>query len=153
MLELDEVQPASKNGIPRGHPMAIKFGRPIEMRDVSRREAATTAPALDLTTRPRRNRKSDWARRMVRENALTTDDLIWPLFVTEGRRAPVASMPGVDRLPVDDVVREVERAAKLTIPCIALFPYTDPNLRDEDGSEALNASNLADQHGEGALLV
>ena len=76
---------------------------------------------------------------MVRENVLTTDDLIWPLFVAEGRRAPVASMPGVDRLTVDDVVREVERAAKLTIPCIALFPYTDPNLRDENGSEALNA--------------
>jgi len=97
---------------------------------------------LDLTTRPRRNRRAEWARRMVRENVLSTDDLIWPLFVSEGRRAPVASMPGVDRLPVDDVVREVERAAKLAIPCIALFPYTDPNLRDEDGTEALNANNL-----------
>ena len=62
--------------------MAIKFGRPIEMRDASRREAATAAPALDLTIRPRRNRKAEWARRMVRENVLTTDDLIWPLFVT-----------------------------------------------------------------------
>ena len=82
---------------------------------------------------------------MVRENVLTTDDLIWPLFVAEGRRAPVASMPGVDRLSVDDVVREVERAAKLDIPCIALFPYTDPNLRDEHGSEALNADNLVCQ--------
>ena len=68
---------------------------------------------------------------MVRENVLTTDDLIWPLFVAEGRRAPVASMPGVDRLTVDDVVREVERAARLGIPCVALFPYTDPALRDE----------------------
>src|ERR1700759_3810541 len=103
MLELDEVQPASKNGIPRGHPMAIKFGRPIEMRDVSRREAATTAPALDLTTRPRRNRKSDWARRMVREHVLTTDDLIWPMFIVDGAktRVPVPSMPGVERLTVD----------------------------------------------------
>jgi porphobilinogen synthase len=82
---------------------------------------------------------------MVRENVLTADDLIWPLFVAEGRRAPVASMPGVERLPVEDVVREVERAAKLTIPCIALFPYTDPNLRDEDGSEALNPDNLVCQ--------
>ena len=82
---------------------------------------------------------------MVRENVLTTNDLIWPLFVAEGRRAPVASMPGVDRLPVDDIVREAERAAKLTIPCIALFPYTDPNLRDEHGSEALNADNLVCQ--------
>src|SRR3954465_10311691 len=125
--------------------MAIKFGRPIEMRDVSRRESATQAPSLDLTTRPRRNRRAEWARRMVRENVLTTNDLIWPLFVSEGRRAPVASMPGVDRLPVDDIVREVERAAKLTIPCIALFPYTDPNLRDEHGSEALNPNNLVCQ--------
>ena len=79
---------------------------------------------------------------MVRENVLTTDDLIWPLFVAEGRRAPVASMPGIERLSVDDIVRAAERAAKLTIPCIALFPYTDPSLRDEDGSEALNADNL-----------
>ena len=79
--------------------MAIKFGRPIEMRDVARRDTAASPPALDLTIRPRRNRKSEWARRMVRENVLTTDDLIWPLFVTGGHnhRAPVASMPGVDR--------------------------------------------------------
>ena len=122
--------------------MAIKYGRPIESRvrvvPVEAKDRADAAPSLDLATRPRRNRRTEWARRMVRENVLTTDDLIWPLFVAEGRRAPVASMPGVDRLSVDDVVREVERAAKLTIPCIALFPYTDPNLRDEDGSEALN---------------
>jgi porphobilinogen synthase len=62
--------------------------------------------------------------------------------VADGRRAPVPSMPGVDRMPVDEIVREVERAAKLTIPCIALFPYTDPNRRDADGSEALNPDNL-----------
>ena len=64
---------------------------------------------------------------------LTTDDLIWPLFVMDGAnaRAPVPSMPGVERLSVDQAVREAERAAKLTIPCIALFPYTDPALRDE----------------------
>ena len=124
--------------------MAIKFGRPIEMRDVSRQPAATSAPALDLTVRPRRNRKAEWARRLVRENVLTTDDLIWPLFVSDGHnaRAAVASMPGVDRLSVDLLVREAERAAKLNIPCLALFPYTDPSLRDETGSEALNADNL-----------
>src|SRR5215469_9217540 len=87
----------------RGNPMAIKFGRPIEMRDVSRQPATTSAPALDLTVRPRRNRKAEWARRLVRENVLTTDDLIWPLFVSDGNnaRAAVASMPGVDRLSVD----------------------------------------------------
>ena len=125
--------------------MAIKFGRPIELRDAPRRSAATAnAEHLDLAIRMRRNRKSEWARRMVRENVLTTDDLIWPLFVTGGDnvRTAVASMPGVDRLSVDQVVRDAERAAKLSIPCIALFPYTDPHLRDENGSEALNADNL-----------
>ena len=124
--------------------MAIKFGRPIEMRDAPLREVTTPAPSLDLTTRLRRNRKSEWARRMVRENVLTTDDLIWPLFVMDGdnKRADVAAMPGVERLSVDQAVREAERAMKLTIPCIALFPYTDPSLRDEDGSEALNPDNL-----------
>ncbi|OQW58175.1 MAG: delta-aminolevulinic acid dehydratase [Proteobacteria bacterium SG_bin9] len=124
--------------------MAIKFGRPIEMRDAPLREVSTPTPTLDLTTRLRRNRKSEWARRMVREHVLSTDDLIWPLFVMDGnnKRAAVSAMPGVERLSVDQAVREAERAVKLTIPCIALFPYTDPSLRDEDGSEALNADNL-----------
>src|SRR3954466_14106382 len=124
--------------------MAIKYGRPIEspVRVVPAKARDDAAPRLAVPPRPRRNRRSDSTRRMVRENVLTTDDLIWPMFVSEGRRAPVGSMPGVDRMPVDDIVREVERAAKLTIPCVALFPYTDPNLRDENGSEALNADNL-----------
>jgi len=127
--------------------MAIKFGRPIEAR-TRPTPVETGAPAdasrLDLATRMRRNRRSDWARRMVRENVLTTDDLIWPLFIMDGQnaRAPIASMPGVERLSVDQAVREAERAAKLTIPCLALFPYTDPSLRDETGSEALNPDNL-----------
>ncbi len=94
--------------------------------------------------RMRRNRRTDWSRRLVRENALTVDDLIWPLFVLEGEgvRQPVASMPRVERLSVDLLVREAERAAKLGIPALALFPYTDPDLRDEDGTEALNPENL-----------
>ncbi len=126
--------------------MAIKFGRPIEMRD-GRRETAIVAPVLDLTVRPRRNRKSEWARRLVRENVLTTDDLIWPLFLIDGqnKREAVASMPGVDRLSVDQAVREAERAMKLQIPCIALFPYTEPSLRDEIGTEATNPDNLVCQ--------
>jgi len=122
--------------------MAIKFGRPIEART---RFAPAEAPdRLDLTVRMRRNRRAEWARRMVREHTLTTDDLIWPLFVMDGNnaRTSVPSMPGVERLSVDQAVREAERAAKLTIPCIALFPYTDPSLRDETGSEALNPDNL-----------
>jgi Delta-aminolevulinic acid dehydratase len=127
--------------------MAIKYGRPIELREVSRRDSTAVPHALDLTVRPRRNRKAEWARRMVRENVLTTDDLIWPLFLIDGhnRREQVASMPGVDRLSVDQAVREAERAMKLTIPCIALFPYTDPSLRDEEGSEATNPDNLVCQ--------
>jgi porphobilinogen synthase len=127
--------------------MAIKFGRPIEMRDTPRREATLSAPSLDLAIRPRRNRKAEWARRLVRENVLTTDDLIWPLFVADGhkKRAAVASMPGVDRLSVDQAVREAERAVKLNIPCIALFPHTEPSLRDELGSEAVNPDNLVCQ--------
>ncbi|WP_424631074.1 porphobilinogen synthase [Bradyrhizobium sp. SYSU BS000235] len=126
--------------------MAIKFGRPIEMRDDATRNHPRTAaaPSLDLSTRMRRNRKSEWARRLVRENVLTTDDLIWPLFVVGGNntRTPIASMPGVERLTVDQCVRDAERAMKLDIPCLALFPYTDPSLRDDNGSEALNADNL-----------
>ncbi|NUR10801.1 MAG: porphobilinogen synthase [Bradyrhizobium sp.] len=127
--------------------MAIKYGRPIEVREGSRREGAGASPALDRTVRPRRNRKAEWARRMVRENVLTTDDLIWPLFLIDGhnKREQVTSMPGVERLSVDQAVREAERAMKLTIPCIALFPYTDPSLRDEEGSEATNPNNLVCQ--------
>jgi porphobilinogen synthase len=129
--------------------MAIKYGRPIEagprLRPVD--APAKAAPPLELTTRMRRNRKSEWARRMVRENVLTTDDLIWPLFIVDGAklRVPVASMPGVERLSVDQAVREAARAAALHIPCIALFPYTDPSLRDEGGTEALNPDNLVCQ--------
>ena len=124
--------------------MAIKYGRPIEARLAPVAAEPKPASRLDLTTRPRRNRKADWARRLVRENVLTTDDLIWPLFLVDGTktRVPVASMPGVERLSVDEAVRDAERAAKLNIPCIALFPYTDPALRDEDGGEALNPDNL-----------
>ncbi|MGB8399618.1 porphobilinogen synthase [Bradyrhizobium sp.] len=124
--------------------MAIKFGRPIEMRDAARRQTTLASPPLDLTVRPRRNRKAEWARRLVRENVLTSDDLIWPLFVVDGHNAriAVASMPGVDRITVDQAVRDAERAIKLDIPCIALFPYTEPSLRDAQGSEALNPENL-----------
>ena len=83
--------------------MAIKFGRPIELRDAPRQKTALAAPTLDLVARPRRNRKAEWARRLVRENVLTSDDLIWPLFVIDGdnKRAGVASMPGVERLTID----------------------------------------------------
>jgi porphobilinogen synthase len=122
--------------------MAIKFGRPLE----KTRLVPVAAPAdkLDLAIRPRRNRRAEWSRRMVRENVLTAADLIWPLFLVEGTnvRTPVESMPDVERLSVNEAVRAAERAAKLAIPCLALFPYTEPGLRDEGGSEALNPDNL-----------
>ena len=123
--------------------MAIKFGRPLEAKV---RFSPVEAPRvqLDLTARPRRNRQSEWVRRMVREHVLTADDLIWPLFLIDGerKRVAVASMPGVERISIDEAVRDAERAAKLRIPCIALFPYTDPALRDDSGAEALNPDNL-----------
>ena len=127
--------------------MAIKIGRPIENRTrftLVEANPAAKDEQFDLSVRMRRNRRSEWARRMVREHVLTTDDLIWPLFVMDGNkvRTPVPSMPGVERLSVDEVAREAARAANLNIPCIALFPYTDPKLRDETGSEALNPDNL-----------
>ncbi len=95
-------------------------------------------------TRLRRGRKSAWSRNLVRENAVTVSDLIWPLFVIEGNQArqPVASMPGVERLSIDLAVRAAEAAAKLEIPVIALFPSVEPSLRSPDGREALNPDNL-----------
>jgi porphobilinogen synthase len=125
--------------------MAIKFGRPLERKTrVVPVEAPPPALPLDLSHRPRRLRQTEWLRRMVRENELTASDLIWPVFVVDGKtkRTPVPSMPGVDRLSIDEAMREVERAAKLTIPCVAIFPYTDPALRNEQGSEATNPDNL-----------
>jgi porphobilinogen synthase len=124
--------------------MAIKFGRPLERSRFSPAPAQFKAERLDLTVRPRRNRQTEWSRRMVRENVVTADDLIWPLFLVDGTkvRIPVDSMPEVERLSVDEAVRAAERAAKLAIPCLALFPYTDPAKRDDDGSEALNSDNL-----------
>ncbi len=124
--------------------MAIKFGRPLERNRLTTTESERPAERLDLAIRLRRNRRAEWTRRMVRENVLTADDLIWPLFLVDGTgvRAPVDSMPGVDRLSVVQAVRAAERAAKLSIPCLALFPYTDPGRRDDHGSEALNADNL-----------
>ncbi len=107
-------------------------------------DAAVAAPRLNLTKRLRRNRKADWTRRLVRENTLTADDLIWPVFLCEGQntRQPVASMPGVERLSIDQAVRAAAEAAELGIPALALFPFTEPGLRNEQASEALNPENL-----------
>jgi porphobilinogen synthase len=95
-------------------------------------------------TRLRRNRRDAWSRAMVRENLLTPADLIWPVFITEGRgrRVPIKSMPGVARLSIDELVKDAKRAAKLGVPAIALFPQTPPGLKTPDGDEGWNPDNL-----------
>ncbi|HEX7035013.1 MAG TPA: porphobilinogen synthase [Pseudomonadales bacterium] len=95
-------------------------------------------------TRLRRNRARDFSRRLVREHTLTTDDLIYPMFVIEGtnQRQPVPSMPGIERLTVDELVRDAERAWQLGIPAVALFPNVAPERRSADGAEAWNPDGL-----------
>lgn len=94
--------------------------------------------------RLRRMRKAAWSRRLVQENRLTVDDLIWPIFLIDGenRTEEIAAMPGVSRMSVDLAVREVEKAARLGIPAIATFPNVDLSLRDQTGSAILDADNL-----------
>ncbi|HYO24378.1 MAG TPA: porphobilinogen synthase [Lacipirellulaceae bacterium] len=96
------------------------------------------------STRLRRSRRHDWSRRLVRENALSVDDLILPLFVVEGhaRREAIASMPGVERLSIDLIVEATGEAAALGIPAVALFPATDPKLKSDSCEEAVNPENL-----------
>ncbi|MCB9591735.1 MAG: porphobilinogen synthase [Sandaracinaceae bacterium] len=92
----------------------------------------------------RRNRRHDWSRRLVRENALTVNDLIWPCFVREGdnERTEIASMPGVARLTIDLLVEAAAEAASLGVPALAVFPVTDPANKSPDGEEAANPDNL-----------
>jgi porphobilinogen synthase len=105
---------------------------------------ATMTPGRFPTTRMRRNRRTEWSRRLVVENTLSTSDFIWPIFVVEGSNTRVAvdSMPGVERLTIDLAVRAAATAHEIGIPAIALFPYTDPSLRSENGDEGLNPQNL-----------
>jgi porphobilinogen synthase len=97
-------------------------------------------PAIRL----RRPRASAWSRRMHAETILTAADLIWPLFIAEGQSVeePIASLPGVSRWSVDGIVARAKEARDLGIPCIALFPNTQPDRRTDDGREALNPDNL-----------
>jgi porphobilinogen synthase len=95
--------------------------------------------------RPRRNRGTTWTRRLVAENRLSVDDLIWPIFVMEGQgaqRSEVASMPGVQRATLEALAAHVAPAVELGIPAVALFPMTPPELKDAEGSEARNPDNL-----------
>ena len=97
--------------------------------------------------RMRRARQSEAIRGLVRENTLTTDDLIWPVFVRDGDgvEEPVPSMPGVMRRSVDKIVDAAKEARDLGIPVICLFPYTDPALKTEDCAEAWNPDNLSNR--------
>ncbi len=96
------------------------------------------------STRLRRPRRDDWSRRLVRQNQLAVDDLIWPLFVCEGdsRREPIASMPGIERLSIDLIVETLGEAIGLGIPAVALFPATDPALKTPECEEAIQPENL-----------
>jgi porphobilinogen synthase len=96
-------------------------------------------------TRPRRMRRDDFSRRLMRENTLTANDLIWPLFVREGTgiREAVASMPGVERVSLDQLLIEAEAAVKLGIPALALFPVTPLEAKSLDAREAWNPEGLA----------
>jgi porphobilinogen synthase len=98
-------------------------------------------------SRFRRARKSPALRALAQENTLSVNDLIWPVFVREGTALsePIASMPGVNRLSVDLVVKAAEEAASLGIPVICLFPYTDAALKTEDCAEAWNPDNLTNR--------
>jgi porphobilinogen synthase len=98
-------------------------------------------------TRLRRNRQYPWVRRLVAENMLTTDDLIWAMFPLEGSSSPVpiTSMPGVERVPLDHLLRQCEAAMAKKIPAVALFPVIDEAKKDTKGTEAIRANNYVCQ--------
>jgi len=94
--------------------------------------------------RLRRNRKTEWSRRLVSESSLSSNDLIWPIFIREGKniKEPIKSMPGVYRYTLDKIEKLVERAMHKRIPMVALFPCTPMSKKNIRGSEALNKNNL-----------
>ena len=96
------------------------------------------------STRLRRNRQTDWSRRLVEENTLSINDLIWPIFVQEGanKRTEISSMPGVYRVSIDLLVEEAKKAEAIGIPALALFPVTPLDRKTPDGEEAYNPDNL-----------
>jgi len=96
------------------------------------------------STRLRRNRKTEWSRRLISENRLSANDLIWPIFLTDGKNQKnrIFTMPEVYRYSVDQIEKIVEKALKLKLPLLALFPHTQKMNKDKMGSEALNENNL-----------
>ena len=93
----------------------------------------------------RRMRRTDFSRRLLRETTLTTDDFIYPVFIIEGsgKREPVGSMPGIERLTIDELLKEAEQLHKLGIPAVALFPVTPVDKKSADGAESCNPDGLA----------
>jgi porphobilinogen synthase len=141
MKPLAQRRPTTAEGAAK--PAPIEGLKPAPQRTAKpapERPAAGGFPAV----RMRRNRKADWTRRLVQENRLTVDDLIWPIFLIDGhnRREPIAAMPGVERLSADLAAREAEQAARLGIPAVATFPNIDMALRDQTGSNILDEDNL-----------
>ena len=99
---------------------------------------------MNIVNRPRRNRKTDAVRRLVRENTVTTNDLIAPLFIIEGenQKVPIESMPGCYRLSIDNLVKEVQELYDLGIPSVSLFPAVDESLKTKDARESYNPDGL-----------
>jgi len=105
----------------------------------------TNYPRMYPYTRMRRMRRDDFSRRLMRENVLTVNDLIWPVFVLEGEntRESITSMPGVERLSIDLMVQEAQAAAQLGIPAMAIFPVTPQSAKSDKAEEAWNPDGLA----------
>ncbi len=124
--------------------MIALVGKIHSLKHTEKRQAAKTARGSFPRTRMRRTRAEPWSRALVSENSLAAADLIWPIFVIKGskKREPIASMPGVDRLSIDELVGAVEQAKGLGIPAVALFPYTEEDLKTPDAREAYNPENL-----------
>lgn len=117
------------------------------MNKFSRTVPARSVDEITGSRRMRRMRKADWSRRLVQENRLTVDDLIWPIFLVDGKnvRETIPAMPGVFRLSVDQAVKEAEKAAKLGIPAIATFANVEAGRKDVTGSHILDPDNLLNQ--------
>jgi porphobilinogen synthase len=111
---------------------------------VSKPAGARGVDEITSSRRLRRMRKAPWSRRLVQENRLTVDDLIWPIFIIdgEGKREEIASMPGVFRLTIDLAVEEAKEAARLGIPALATFPNVELGRRDQTGSHILDPDNV-----------
>src|SRR6185503_4137898 len=115
------------------------------------RESCSLMPMSDRETgefprtRMRRMRRDEFSRRLMRETSLSADNFIYPMFVIEGsaRREPIQSMPGIERVTVDELVREAESLAELEIPALALFPVPPADAKSLDGREAWNPEGLA----------